>query len=145
MPAYNECGIYDSACRERTCSHPTNPRNQGVQCRTMLSQRPCGARDCTREECSRARLSASVLMADYVTLMGDTKDDTENDVTGSESAPQTTGEGEPLYTLHSLTGADVARLEQALRMLRRIYTRDSEGYRAVSELGARVSALNWAE
>ena len=136
MPAYNECGIYDKKCRERTCSHPTNPRNQGVQCRTMLSQRPCGARDCTREECSRARVSASVL---------ETIPDTETDVTGSESAPQTTGDSEPLYTLHSLTGADVARLEQALRMLRRVYTRDSEPYRAVSELGARVSALNWTE
>lgn len=137
MPQWNECGIYDESCRNQTCSHPTNPKNLGgVQCRTMLSQRPCGSSQCTRMECSGARLSASVLA---------TIPDTENDVTGSESVPQTTSEGEPTYTLTGLSARDVERLEQALRMLRRTYTRDSEGYRAVSELGARVSALNWAE
>lgn len=28
MPGWNECGIYDERCRNRTCDHPTNPKNQ---------------------------------------------------------------------------------------------------------------------
>lgn len=136
MPQWNECGIYDESCRNQTCSHPTNPRNQGVQCRTMLSQRPCGARDCTREECSRARVSASVLA---------TIPDTENDVTGSESAPQSTSEGESTYTLTGLSARDVERIAHALRMLRRIYTRESSMYAEVSELGSRVIAVRKGE
>lgn len=80
----------------------------GIQCRTMLSQRPCGSTQCTREECSRARLSASVIA---------TIPDTENGVTGSESVPQTTGESESLYTLHSLTRDDVDLLRYALSVV----------------------------
>lgn len=106
---------------------------------------PCGNFMCSREECQPGYVASPVMDDFDLFLAGGTKQGTKNGSTGSESVPQTTSEGEPLYTLHSLTGADVARLEQALKMLRRIYTRDSEGYRAVSELGARVSALNWTE
>lgn len=127
MPGWNECSIYDESCRNQTCSHPTNPKRQGAQCRTMASQRPCGMHVCTRPECQGS------------------KPGTKNGVTGSQSVPQTTSEDEPTYTLTGLSARDVERLEQALRMLRRTYTRDSEHYRAVSELGARVSALNWTK
>lgn len=107
-----------------------------IQCRTMLSQRPCGSLQCTREECSGARVSASVLA---------TIPDTENDVTGSESAPQSTSEGEPTYTLTGLSARDVERIAHALRMLRRIYTRESSMYEEVSELGSRVIAVRKGE
>lgn len=111
----------------------------GVQCRTMLSQRPCGSSQCTREECSRARVSTQVFMVatndatkmwcpdnhgaqgtrewcEYCGLdtVPGTNPDTENDVTGSESAPQTTGEGEPLYALTGLTRDDVDLIQGAL-------------------------------
>lgn len=105
MPGWNECSIYDAECRARTCSHPTNPKNQGVQCRTMLSQRPCGSSQCTREECSRARVSASVLA---------TIPDTENGSTGSVSAPQTERDTEPTYTLTGLTRRHVDALRSIL-------------------------------
>lgn len=139
MPGWNECSIYDDTCRMKTCSHPTNPRNQGVQCRTMLSQRPCGSSQCTREECSRATESAQAFMK----IMDGTKDSTNIGSTGSESVSQSESGTESTYTLTGLSGRDVERLEQALRMLRRTYTRDSAGYRETSELGARVSALTW--
>lgn len=161
MPGWNECGIYDEACRKRTCDHPTNPKNQGVQCRTMLSQRPCGSSQCTREECSGARKSAEVFMSapnmcdacgvsqgsrewcEYCGL--DTTPGTKNGSTGSESVPQTEGDTEPTYTLQGLSARDVERIEQSLRMLRRTFTRDSEGYREISELGARVSDCKWSD
>ena len=113
----------------------------GIQCRTMLSQRPCGSPQCTREECSRATQSAQAFMA----IMDATKSATENGSTGSVSAPQSESVSVSTYTLTGLSARDVDRIEQALRMLRRTFTRDSAGYREISELGARVSALNWAE
>ncbi len=92
----------------------------GIQCRTMLSQRPCGSVSCTREECSKPLSTAE-------------------SVSEGADVPQS------LYTLTGLSGRDVERLEQALRMLRSIYTRDSTGYRETSELGSRVSDLKWSE
>lgn len=68
----------------------------------------------------------------------DTMTDTENGVTGSESAPQTTDAGERTYTLTGLSVRDVDRIEQALRMLRRTFTRESAGYAEISDLGARI-------
>lgn len=85
----------------------------GVQCRTMLSQRPCSNIMCERPEC-RYKTPGTIMT---VPLKG-TKDSTKNDVTGSESAPQTTGEGEPLYALTGLTRDDVDLLCSALWTLR---------------------------
>ena len=127
MPGWNECGIYDERCRNRTCDHPTNPKNQGPQCRTMLSQRPCGMHVCTRPECAGSKPA------------------TKNGSTGSESVPQTESVPEPTYTLQGLSARDVERIEQSLRLLRRTFTRDSEGYREISELGARVSDCKWSD
>ena len=95
-----------------------------TQCRTMLSQRPCGNSQCTREECSRATQSA-------LAFMDATKQGTENGSTGSESDERTTEVQEPTYTLERLSARDVERIEQALRMLRRTFTRDSAGYREI--------------
>lgn len=75
----------------------------------------------------------------------DTTCGTENDVTGSESVPQTTSEGEPTYTLTGLSARDVERIACALRMMRRIYTRESSMYAEVSELGSRVIAVRKGE
>lgn len=151
MPQWNECGIYDEKCRNRTCDHPTNTSKRdacqsagphgigkydckcpvivpgGAQCRTMASQRPCGMHVCTRPECKGSKPA------------------TKNGSTGSVSVPQSEGDTEPTYTLTGLSARNVERLEQALRMLRRTYTRDSAGYRETSELGARVSDLKWSE
>ena len=127
MPQWNECGIYDEKCRNRTCDHPTNPKNRGPQCRTMASQRPCGMHVCTRPECQGSKPA------------------TKNGSTGSVSVPQSEGDTEPTYTLTGLSARDVERLEHALRMHRRIYTRDNPEWREVSELGARVSDLKWSE
>lgn len=100
---------------------------EGRQCRTMLSQRPCGSSQCTREECSRARVSASVLESNPVRVHAacgkahsvyDTTCGTENGVTGSESVPQTTGGEEPTYSLTGLTRDDVDLLCSALWTLR---------------------------
>lgn len=68
----------------------------------------------------------------------DTTCDTENGVTGSQSVPQTTDAEERTYTLTGLSVRDVDRIEQALRMLRRTFTRDSAGYAEISDLGARI-------
>lgn len=70
---------------------------------------------------------------------------TENGVTGSESVPQTEGDTEPQYTLTGLSARDVERIAHALRMLRRIYTRESSMYAEVSELGSRVIAVRKGE
>lgn len=115
------------------CSCPLTV-SQGVQCRTMPSQRPCHNPNCVRDECSRAHASAQV-------FMDATNDGTENGSMPSESAPQTSQVQEPLYTLTDLSARDVERLEQALRMLRRTYTRESPMYAEVSALGHRVSGL----
>ena len=106
---------------------------------------PCRNPLCARVECQPGYVAPPVMDDFDRFLTGGTIPDTENAVTGSESVPQTTSEDESTYTLTGLSARDVERLEQALRMLRRTYTRDSEHYRAVSELGARVSALNWTE
>lgn len=105
--------------------------NEGVQCRTMLSQRPCGSTQCTREECSRARISASVL----ATIPG-----TENDVTGPQSVPQSVGEGEPLRTLTGLSDEDLRTLAQALTALRKAAPVGMD-YRHVDTLRAHVIDL----
>lgn len=120
MPQWNECGIYDEKCRNRTCDHPTNPKNQGPQCRTMASQRPCGMHVCTRPECQGSKPGTNI------------------GSTGSQSVPQSQGDTEPTYTLTGLSVRDVDRIEQALRMLRRTFTRDSAGYAEISDLGARI-------
>lgn len=107
MPGWNECGIYDERCRNKTCDHPTNPKNQGVQCRTMLAQRPCRNPECTRAECSRAYESAQAFMAV-------TKPATKNDSTGSVSVPQSQRASESMPSLERLTQAHVHALMAAL-------------------------------
>lgn len=81
---------------------------QGVQCRTMTSQRPCGAPQCTRPECKSgyATMSARVEAA--------TKDSTENGSKGSESAPQTTGDNEPQGAPVRLTRDELWSVQRAL-------------------------------
>ncbi len=144
MPGWNECGIYDAECRNQTCAHPTNPKNQGVKCRTMMSQRPCGAHDCTREECSGKApnmcnaCGVSQGSREWCEYCGLDTTPPREPLSAHESDERTTGEGEPLYTLERLSGRDVERIEQALRMLRRTFTRDSAGYREISELGAHI-------
>lgn len=117
MPQWNECGIYDEACRNRTCSHPTNllreaaksaaetdvilsvTREPGTQCRTMLSQRPCGMHVCTRPECKGSQ---------------PVKNGTMEPVSVSETAnaPQ------PLKTLPGLSERDLETLARALSAYR---------------------------
>ncbi|APC46270.1 hypothetical protein HWB05_gp008 [Streptomyces phage BRock] len=112
MPGYNECGIYDPRCVKGTCNHPTNPRNSGMQCRTMPAQRPCRTGGCTRPECSRARLSASAFQAGMVT-------DTTSGTNIGSVPPQVdvikSREEEPTYSLTGLTRANLRTLERALR------------------------------
>lgn len=75
-----------------------------IQCRTIPSCRPCGARDCTRPECSSARQSADV----FATML-----DTENGSTGSESVPQSQRASESMPSLERLTRAHVLALMDA--------------------------------
>lgn len=124
MPGWNECGIYDEACRNKTCDHPTNTSKQdkcqsagphgmgkydckcpvisskGVQCRTMLSQRPCGMHVCTRPECKGGKPA-------------------KNDSTVPGSVPQNESVAESIYTLTGLSERDLQTLAQALTALRK--------------------------
>lgn len=72
---------------------------KGAQCRTMASQRPCGMHVCTRPECQGS------------------KPGTKNDVTGSQSVPQTEGDIEPTYDLKGLTDRDLSVLLWGLNAL----------------------------
>jgi hypothetical protein len=128
--------------------------SQGVQCRTMTSQRPCGSSQCTREECAREKLYEKVFsdvlrapnMCDACGVSQGARDWCEycgldttpprEPLSAPESDERTTEVQEPTYTLQGLSARDVARIEQALRMLRRTFTRDSAGYREISALGA---------
>lgn len=125
MPGWNECGIYDEACRNRTCDHPTNPKNQGVQCRTMLSQRPCGSPQCTREDCSRVRPN----MCDACGVSQGSREWCEYcglDTTPPKkplSEPVSVSEGKEvpdvIKTLTGLSDRDLETLAQALTVLRK--------------------------
>lgn len=149
MPGFNECGIYDEACRNRTCDHPTNTSKRdacqsagphgigkydckcpvivpkGVQCRTMTSQRPCGNPQCVREECSGARKSAEVFSAS---------------LSSSESVSEGVDVPQSLYTLTGLSERDVRTLAQALTALRKASPVGMD-YRHVDTLRARVVDL----
>ncbi len=135
MPGWNECGIYNASCRNQTCAHPTNPRNRdktkcqsagphgigkydcscplivsgGVQCRTMLSQRPCGAHDCTREECSGKApnmcdtCGVSQGSRDWCEYCGQDTTPPREPLRAPESDERTTETGEPLYALTGLS------------------------------------------
>lgn len=121
------------------------PNTKGAQCRTMLSQRPCGMHVCTRPECRESKPYRVHAACGKAHSVYDTTCDTENGVTGSQSVPQTEGDTEPTYTLTGLSARDVERIAHALRMLRRIYTRESSMYAEVSELGSRVIAVRKGE
>lgn len=141
MPGYNECGIYDPECRNKTCEHPTNPRNQGVQCRTRTEQRPCGSRSCERPECSGARLSAEAFKAGAMTgIMKATNHGTNNGSTPLETTVVKSREEEPTYDLTGLTRANLRTLERALRARERD-ARVGDDYAELRKLRDMVCAL----
>lgn len=112
---------------------------KGIQCRSMV--RPCRTLVCTRPECQEGKPFRVHAACGKAHSVYDTTCGTKNGSTGSESVPQSEDGREPLYVLSDLSARDIERLEQALRMLRRTFTRDSPMYAEVSALGHRVSGL----
>lgn len=120
----------------------------GIQCRTMLSQRPCGSPQCTREECSRAKQSAQAFTtgqewADY--LVSATNPDTKNDSTGSESVPQSESVSVSMPSLERLTVAHVLALMAVVDEHAKTHPTPTpalrEAFRILSE--AHLDSLGW--
>lgn len=83
---------------------------QGVQCRTMTSQRPCGAPQCTRPEC----VSGYARMRERVEALR-----------APESDERTTGEGEPQGTPVRLSRDELWSLQRALVGRLMLYPRET--------------------
>jgi len=95
-----------------------------VQCRTMLSQRPCGNSQCTREECSGKApnmcdsCGISQGSREWCEYCGLDTTPPREPLSAPESDERTTGEGEPLYTLQGLSESDIRTLMHALMFYR---------------------------
>lgn len=99
-----------------------NRTRTGIQCRTMLSQRPCGHPGCERPECSRARLSAEV----FATALD-----------APVSAPETAGVQEPSRVPVSLSERELRLLADALAS-HRLRAPVGMDYREVDTLRAKI-------
>lgn len=95
-----------------------NPnRTQVVQCRTMISQRPCHTAACSRPECAR------------------------KPVNSPQSAQEPTEVSEPTQDLMGLSDADVERLDLALYTAMEDTMPGTDEWYALSELKSRLYRL----
>lgn len=119
--------------------------SQGVQCRTMTSQRPCGARDCTRKECSGKApnmcdsCGVSQGSREWCEYCGLDTTPPREPLYAPESDERTTEVQEPTYSLTGLTERHVRALAS---ILARTTAQTSAEVEARVIIGATLDKIN---